>query len=131
MILLTIRTDKPEAELGLYNDHQQLAYVIWPAHRQLAETIHLKIQKLLEDQQMKLENIQAVVIFKGPGSFTGLRIGFSVANALSYSLKIPIVASDNTETWIKMGISRLETGENETVALPEYGSPPHITQPKR
>ncbi len=130
MILLTIRTDNPEAELGLYNNYQQLACLIWPAHRQLAETIHSKIQQLLEDQKIKLENIQAVIIFKGPGSFTGLRIGFSVANALAYSLKIPIVASDSND-WIKSGTARLENNEDETVALPEYGSPPNITQPKR
>ncbi len=48
MIILTIRTDKPEAEIGLYDGEQQLAYEMWSAHRQLAETIHTKIKELLD-----------------------------------------------------------------------------------
>ena len=48
MLILTIRTDKPEAELGLYKDNQQLDYFVWQAHRELAETIHNKIKELLE-----------------------------------------------------------------------------------
>jgi hypothetical protein len=46
MIILTIRTDKPEAEIGLYDDEKQIIYETWQAHRQLAETIHLKIKEL-------------------------------------------------------------------------------------
>lgn len=37
MIILSIRTDKPEAEVGLYKDSVQLAYETWTAHRALAD----------------------------------------------------------------------------------------------
>jgi tRNA threonylcarbamoyladenosine biosynthesis protein TsaB len=130
MLILTIRTDKPQAELGLYNDASQLNYMIWHADRQLAETIHKKLKELLESQSMNFINIQAVVIFKGPGSFTGLRIGISVANALADGLKIPIVGT-NQEDWIQRGIELVSNGKNEHIVLPEYGSPPHITKPKK
>lgn len=129
MIILTIRTDKPEAEIGLYDDQTQLAYVVWQAHRQLAETLHTQIAELLRSQQRSLTDLQGIVIFKGPGSFTGLRIGMTVANTLAYSLGIPIVS--HTETWIEAGIDRLQKGENEQVALPEYGAPVHITTPRK
>jgi hypothetical protein len=46
MITLTVRTDKPEAEVGLYKDNEQLAYISWQAHRELAETLHGKIRDL-------------------------------------------------------------------------------------
>lgn len=129
MIILTIRTDKPEAEVGLYNDRTQLAYEVWQAHRALAETLHIKIDELLASQQKNLSTIEGIVVYKGPGSFTGLRIGMTVANTLAYSLQIPIVSHSNA--WIEDGIERLLSGENEAVALPEYGAPVHITAPKK
>jgi tRNA threonylcarbamoyladenosine biosynthesis protein TsaB len=130
MLTLTIRTDKPEAELGLFGDVTKLAYSTWQAHRQLAETIHQQIRELLESQGRQLNDIQGIVVFKGPGSFTGLRIGLSVANALAYSLNIPIVA-ETGEDWLEQGQRDLAQAKNEVIALPEYGSPPHITQPKK
>ncbi|HEX4774564.1 MAG TPA: tRNA (adenosine(37)-N6)-threonylcarbamoyltransferase complex dimerization subunit type 1 TsaB [Candidatus Saccharimonadales bacterium] len=129
MLILTIRTDKPEAELGLFEDQTRLAYFTWPAHRQLAETIHLNIKELLSSYQKDLKDVEAIAAYKGPGSFTGLRIGLSVANALASGLNIPIVAMGK-EDWIQEAIAQLMKGQNDKLALPEYGSPPHITQPK-
>jgi tRNA threonylcarbamoyladenosine biosynthesis protein TsaB len=130
MLILTIRTDKPEAELGLYEDDQQLAYLSWQAHRELAETIHFKIDELLGSQKASLPVIGGVVVFQGPGSFTGLRIGLSVANALAYGLAIPIAAAQG-EGWVQTGLNRLREGKNDTITLPEYGAPPNITMPKK
>ena len=127
---MIIRTDKPEAEIGLYFGQKKLAYETWEAHRKLAETIHQKIDQLLKSNSKKLEQIQGIVVFQGPGSFTGLRIGLSVANALTYSLNAPIVASQ-TDDWIKLGIKRLLTGKSDKIALPEYGSPVRTTTPRK
>ena len=137
MIILTIRTDKPEAELGLYsagqsgNDAQkQLAYETWEAHRQLADTIHLKIRALLQSVDKDWGDIQGIVGFQGPGSFTGLRIGLTVANTIAYAQHIPIVATNGND-WIMHGVNRLIYGENDTIALPEYGSEANITKPRK
>lgn len=129
MLILTIRTDKPDAEIGMFNDGAKLAYSTWPAHRQLAETIHLKINELLSSQGHDLNDLAGLVVFKGPGSFTGLRIGLSVANALAYGLRIPIVAVTGAN-WLEEGNRAIKQGKDEQIALPEYGSPPHITLPK-
>lgn len=129
MILLTIRTDKPEAEIGLYNGAEKLAYVTWQAHRALAETLHVKIRDMLAGQNLNLENLDGIVCFKGPGSFTGLRIGLTVANALSYSLQVPVIGATG-EAWIQDGTAKLQQGNRETIALPEYGAEVHITLQK-
>ena len=130
MKILTIRTDNPEAEIGLYDNDKQLAYEIWQAHRQLAETIHQQITTMLQSMGADWDNIQGIVVFQGPGSFTGLRIGISTANALAYGLEVPLVAEQD-EDWIRAGISRLQTGALDKQAVPEYGSPVHITTPKK
>jgi tRNA threonylcarbamoyladenosine biosynthesis protein TsaB len=130
MTILTIRTDKPEAELGLWQDGKEQAGITWLAHRQLAETIHTKITDLLESRELTLQDIQGLVCYKGPGSFTGLRIGLSVGNALAYSLNMPIVSASG-EKWQAEGITRLEKNENEHTALPEYGAPVFTTQQKK
>ncbi len=128
MLILTIRTDKPEAEIGLYDNLQQLAYLTWPAHRELAETLHHKIKELLDGQGQALEDVQGVVVYDGPGSFTGLRIGISVANALATALRIPIIGSGG-EDWLA-GLRKVASGKSEPV-VPEYGAPVHITKPKK
>lgn len=130
MIILTIRTDKPEAEIGLYDGPAQLAYEIWQAHRQLAETIHRKISDLLNSQGKTLGSLGGIVVYQGPGSFTGLRIGITVANALAMGLNIPVVAFQGSE-WIEQGITKLQNSESDYPALPEYGAPVHITQQKK
>ena len=129
MLILTIRTDKPEAEVGIFDGQQQLEYVVWHAHRELSVTIHQKIMDLLIRHGKTMNDLQGIVGFAGPGSFTGLRIGLTVANGLAYGLHIPVVTSQ-TDDWIKVGITRLLSVDADQRAIPEYGAPVHITQQK-
>lgn len=130
MLILTIRTDKPEAELGLFDGHTKLAYEVWEAHRELSKTIHQKIESLLAAQNKTTEDLRGMVCFQGPGSFTGLRIGLTVGNAMAYALGIPIVATMG-EQWIKQGMNRLHAGEQDEIALPHYGANANITKPRK
>ena len=129
-MILTIRTDKPESEIGLFDSHTKVAYQSWYAHRQLAETIHHRISIILEDNNKTLGDISGIVVYKGPGSFTGLRIGMSVANALAYSMDVPIVAHSGAD-WTGKGIDALQNGQNENSITPEYGSAANITKPRK
>jgi tRNA threonylcarbamoyladenosine biosynthesis protein TsaB len=129
MIILAIRTDKPKAEIGLYENKIKLAYKTWTAHRRLAETIHSQIQTMLESQSKTWTDIEGVVCFKGPGSFTGLRIGIATANALATANRIPIVGVNNS-SWIEDGVKALQKGESGLV-VPEYGAEAHTTTPKK
>jgi tRNA threonylcarbamoyladenosine biosynthesis protein TsaB len=132
MLILTIRSDKPEAEIGLYQDTEQLAYEVWYAHRELSTTLHQKIADLLASQGKQLTDLEGIVGFAGPGSFTGLRIGLTVENALAYGLGgLPVVAITGEDNWIEAGIQRLLAGDRDALALPEYGALPHITIQKK
>ena len=129
-MILTMRTDKPEAEIGLFDGDRQFAYETWQAHRQLAETIHHKIQDLLKDQGKTWQDITGVVVYKGPGSFTGLRIGMSVANGLAFGLQIPVLATSEKD-WLSTGVDHLLAGKGEPFVTPEYGAPVHVTTPRK
>ena len=130
MFIITIRTDKPEAEIALYDDNTQLAAITWQAHRTLAETLHSWLAELLAKEQKTFSDVQGIAVFQGPGSFTGLRIGITVGNALAYSLNVPIVAAPDPD-WAETARRRLLAGERDELALPEYGALPHITAQKK
>jgi tRNA threonylcarbamoyladenosine biosynthesis protein TsaB len=129
MKILTIRTDKPEAEIGLYDDQKLISSYEWTAHYKLAETIHIKIKELLDKNKMDWDDINGIVAYQGPGSFTGLRIGIGVSNALAGGLDAPIIGAGKS-SWVKDGIEKLINGENQSIVFPEYGAEVHITQPK-
>jgi tRNA threonylcarbamoyladenosine biosynthesis protein TsaB len=130
MIILAIRTDNEMAEVGLFTNQRQLAYHKWQAHRQLAETINLKIDEILKKSSINLDQVQGIAVFKGPGSFTGLRIGLSVANSLAYSLSIPIV-TDGGEDWLAKAVKKLKAGKDEKIVHPYYGRPARVSLPKK
>jgi tRNA threonylcarbamoyladenosine biosynthesis protein TsaB len=130
MLVLTIRTDNPDAEIGLYEDSNKLTYDTWHAHRELSTTLLQHIEDLLKGQNKTLKDLNGIVCFQGPGSFTGLRIGLTVADALVYGLQLPIVAAME-DNWIETGLERLQAGEDDRIALPHYGAPVHITQQKK
>ncbi len=48
------------------------------------------IEKVLKGKSLSLKDIDNIEVNTGPGSFTGIRVGMSIANALSFSLKIPV-----------------------------------------
>ena len=130
MIILTIRTDKPEAEIGVFDGSRKLVYETWLAHRELSDTIHKKLQMILNKSSKQIGDIKGIVIFQGPGSFTGLRIGATVANALAYGLNIPIVGATGDD-WTKAGIKKLVAGQNDKIVIPKYGAEPNITKPPK
>lgn len=63
-----------------------------------SEGIIEAIDQTLKQANIKLDDLEAVLVIKGPGSFTGLRVGISVANQFSHQLKIPILGL-TTDEW--------------------------------
>jgi tRNA threonylcarbamoyladenosine biosynthesis protein TsaB len=162
-VILAMRTDKPEAELYLFDlkssavksfatreeqleqkshflpgamrnpggvSYRPKVAIKWQAHRELSNTIHFKIKEILNTLSISLDEIEGIVCFEGPGSFTGLRIGLSVANALAYSYNIPIVARSG-EKWLETGTKDLIAGKNDKIALPKYDRPAATTPPRK
>ena len=59
-----------------------------------AEKLHVFIEEVLMECQLTFNDLSAVAVSQGPGSYTGLRIGVSAAKGLSFALDIPLIAID-------------------------------------
>ena len=55
-----------------------------------SQLVLLLIEKILMENEKQLSDMTDIIVHIGPGSFTGLRVGISIANALAYSLHIPV-----------------------------------------
>jgi tRNA threonylcarbamoyladenosine biosynthesis protein TsaB len=62
------------------------------------EQLTILIQEVLDLQGIKPENLSAVSVSAGPGSYTGLRIGVSTAKGLCYALNIPLISVDTLQS---------------------------------
>lgn len=63
-----------------------------------AEKLHVFIDSVLNEAGIKLQQLDAVAISKGPGSFTGLRIGVSAAKGLCFALDIPLISINTLQS---------------------------------
>jgi tRNA threonylcarbamoyladenosine biosynthesis protein TsaB len=66
-----------------------------------AEKLHPFIADVVSDAQIALEDLDAIAVSKGPGSYTGLRIGVSAAKGLAFSLNVPLISVDTLESLAK------------------------------
>ncbi|MBU4016398.1 tRNA (adenosine(37)-N6)-threonylcarbamoyltransferase complex dimerization subunit type 1 TsaB [Patescibacteria group bacterium] len=48
------------------------------------------IEKILKEKKLKLQDISGIQVNPGPGSFTGIRVGLTIANTLAFLLKVPL-----------------------------------------
>jgi len=133
-MIFVLDTSKPEAFLGLWDGEWKAEYS-WNAGRSLSAEILEKMKALYQKAGIRFNDTEKIIVAAGPGSFTGLRIGLSLANALAYSLDIPIASvesSDNNDDILHRGLAKIESSAAfEKPALPEYGAEPNISQPKK
>lgn len=57
-----------------------------------AEKLHVFIEEVCNESSIQLKDLQAIAVSKGPGSYTGLRIGVSAAKGFCYALDIPLIS---------------------------------------
>ena len=62
-----------------------------------AERLHVFIEEIIKEAGIKWNDLSAIAVSQGPGSYTGLRIGVSAAKGLCYALDIPLIAVDTLQ----------------------------------
>ena len=90
--ILNIETATTVCSVSLSMDGNILGYKEIDNGFTHSENLHLFINELLIDLNVSIKQLSAIAISKGPGSYTGLRIGVSAAKGLAYALNIPLIS---------------------------------------
>ena len=92
-IILHIETATDICSVAISEGDQILALVESGPERSHASLLNSFIRKALEQSGKDFASLSAVCVSKGPGSYTGLRIGVSTAKGITYALEIPLLAT--------------------------------------
>ena len=97
MIILSIDTCEAYCSASIVKDENSLAHYSEKIGRGHAEKLLPAIEQLLIDANLHWADLEKIAVISGPGTFTGLRIGLSVARGLALSLQIPCVGMSALE----------------------------------
>lgn len=87
--LIIDTSSNKEIVVGLSRDGKE-DMVKQEATREKAQVVLPLIDQLLQKHKLQLQDINAIQVNTGPGSFTGLRVGVAIANTLGMLLRVPI-----------------------------------------
>ena len=91
-LILQIETSTSACSVALSENGKELALAGRTEPNIHASHITLFIDEVMKKASVNYADLSAVAVSKGPGSYTGLRIGVSTAKGLSYALDIPLIA---------------------------------------
>lgn len=96
-LILSIETSTKACSIAIHQTKELLAHSALYMGQSHSEMLTVMIQNLLQTCKLQLKDLQAIAIAKGPGSYTGLRIGTATAKGLCYALDIPLLAVNTLE----------------------------------
>ena len=144
MILYINTVERGKIEFALINssDRAELDQVFLLRRRvgiMQSEKALFLLDSFSKKNKIKLSNIKKIIVNRGPGSFTSVRLGIVLANTLAYGLRIPIIGVDNIELHKKedyLKLSKLKflpTGQagSKNFIKPYYYKEPDITKNKK
>ena len=108
MKYLTIDTTTKVSALALAEDGKLIAEVFLHTQKMHSERLIPMLDQLLETAAWKLNDLAFIGVVKGPGSFTGIRIGIATAQGFSQVLNIPVVGVLSLESLAWAGFGRSE-----------------------
>ena len=97
MKILAIDTSTASGSIALLEDDRLIAELTTCSQKTHAERLLPSIKGLLEGADARIEEIDCFAVTKGPGSFTGLRIGLSTVKGLAWSLHKPVIGVSTLE----------------------------------
>lgn len=103
--LLHIETTSTVCSVALSHHHNLIECIEVDNGFSHAENLHVFIESLLQKNSVSKNNLNAISISTGPGSYTGLRIGYSTAKGLAYALNIPLIEIDTLAAMAQFAFS--------------------------
>lgn len=104
--LLHIESSSTVCSVAISNDDKLIAIKELNNGYTHAENLHVYIEQLLKEVSLQAKDLSAISVSSGPGSYTGLRIGFSAAKGLAYALQIPIITVDTLKALSAIAINK-------------------------
>ena len=97
-LILHIETATDICSVAISEGDQQLASAESGPERSHATLLNSFIRKCLQKSNKELQEIEAIAVSKGPGSYTGLRIGVSTAKGIAYGLQKPLLSTGTLQS---------------------------------
>ena len=92
MITVLLDSSNTNLSVGIARDNLLLDYVSYEAWQRQSEFMIVELNKLLEKHNIKKEEIKEVIVAKGPGSYTGVRIAITIAKTIAVALDAKLYA---------------------------------------
>ena len=109
-LILAIETGTDICSVALVRDGELVALRESDEERNHAKKIAVFVDELLRECNVAADELDAVAVSKGPGSYTGLRIGVSFAKGLCYGQNIPLVAVGSLDSLVEVAREDFEAG---------------------
>ncbi|HZQ05178.1 MAG TPA: tRNA (adenosine(37)-N6)-threonylcarbamoyltransferase complex dimerization subunit type 1 TsaB [Anaerolineae bacterium] len=90
-MLLALDTSTHTSSVALYDEHGVIGETTWRSHENHTRSLMPELVRLMELAGAQVNDIRAIGVAMGPGSFTGLRIGLSAAKGLAFSLNAVVI----------------------------------------
>ena len=90
-MILALETSSNICGISLVERNNILNIIDEPCHREHNERLPVLIESMFKNYNVSLDDIDAIAVNIGPGSFTGLRIGLGFAKGIAYSKNLPII----------------------------------------
>ena len=100
--ILALETSSKICSVALFKDQNLLSIREEGGSYSHAEKLGIFIEEVMSEAQVEMKNISAVAVSKGPGSYTGLRIGTSTAKGICYALDVPLISVSTLQSMAYM-----------------------------
>lgn len=101
MIALLLDTSNTNLSVGLAQDHHLLDEIQYDAWQQQSEFLVQEIANILDKNHIERKQIDEIIVSKGPGSYTGVRIAMTVGKTMAFALNKPLFLVSSLEVYKK------------------------------
>jgi tRNA threonylcarbamoyladenosine biosynthesis protein TsaB len=99
---LLIDTSSNQLAIGIADDYEVVYKVQYPALQKQSELATVEISKALKKLDIDVRELKRIIVTKGPGSYTGVRVGLTIAKIMSYVQSIPVCAVSTLQALVGM-----------------------------
>ncbi len=103
-MVLSIETASSVCSVALHQESKLIAFFELHTEKSHNEVLTLLIQEICKQNKCQFSEISAVAVSKGPGSYTGLRVGVATAKGLCYALQKPLIGINTLQAMLEQVI---------------------------